>query len=469
MKKHFPQTKNLACLLVILLLSLVLCGCSGHRTYDNACQAMARGDYLDAISAFESIPDYPEAGDRILECYYKQGTAYDQQGDYASAYHCFCNAGTYEDAPFQAQRMLYAQGHAAFLDGDYQTADSFFQQLEGSQEDYGFPHFATLAEAQAYLTEQRTNLNLSIAFHIDASDDEFGDALRSIFPTASISDINYTDDMLLTITVGSYMPSDKILWAIENEQYVFLSPDELTAMNKAKEIVQEAAAAASSDYELELQLHDQICETVSYQYAERFDPEAYREMSCIGALVDGKADSWGYADAFYLVSRMAGLEVNVVCGLSEGYAYYWNTILLDGKTYIVDACSNDLETEKANGWGYFYFNTTSCDDHYLPYGGSDYYLTAAPSGDLSRSYYHHNDAIFDSIEAASDYLVKDYERGGHLWTHAIITEADADSDEIGSTLDAKLWKYFQYARSYSWTWWTIPYGENTYVTVFWYE
>ena len=69
---------------------------------------------------------------------------------------------------------------------------------------------------------------------------------------------------------------------------------------------------------------------------------------CIGALLDGRANCDGYADALLLVGRLAGLNVRYQHGdsLNGGMGSYfsthmWNLIELDGAWRMIDANWDD--------------------------------------------------------------------------------------------------------------------------------
>lgn len=160
----------------------------------------------------------------------------------------------------------------------------------------------------------------------------------------------------LTVSKASLYPGYEILRSIENGTESKLS-------SKLKQTLTEAQAMAEacrSDDPLETAKNIQaaICEKVRYAYmTNRSDVD-----TAIGPLVRGSADCDGYADAFYLVGTLAGLEVRYQEGISSSYdhekhkivtgRHMWNLLKLDGTWRVVDVCWADSE----KGIDYTWFN-----------------------------------------------------------------------------------------------------------------
>lgn len=115
-----------------------------------------------------------------------------------------------------------------------------------------------------------------------------------------------------------------------------LTMEEANLYNIAVGIVNEANKH-SSEVEKARYIHDVICDSVC-QYKD----ENERNETAIGALIDHYAQCGGYSDAFYLLGRMAGLNVRRINGQFDGGWHFWNTITLsDGRTYCVDVTMDD--------------------------------------------------------------------------------------------------------------------------------
>ena len=121
-------------------------------------------------------------------------------------------------------------------------------------------------------------------------------------------------------------------------------------------------SGAMSEYDREKLLHDRLAEKVVYDGSGTHAHNAY------GALVQGKAVCEGYAKAFQVVLRRAGIRsflitgssVNPSTGVPEGHA--WNAVRIDGKYYHVDVTWDD----QGENIFYAYFNKTTAairEDH----------------------------------------------------------------------------------------------------------
>ena len=93
---------------------------------------------------------------------------------------------------------------------------------------------------------------------------------------------------------------------------------------------------------------------------------AYPFVTAYGALKNGLANCSGYALAFDLLAKRAGLTCLVVQGFQEQDAQHmdghaWNMVQINGKWYQVDAARGDL-AERGINWSCFLFGE-SCPWH----------------------------------------------------------------------------------------------------------
>ena len=110
-----------------------------------------------------------------------------------------------------------------------------------------------------------------------------------------------------------------------------LTNEELDLYDIAVGIVAEANKR-QSEIEKARYIHDEICRRV-----KGYKVENDRNKTAIGALIDGYAHCQGFADAFYMLGRMCGLDVVRIGGTFQGESHAWNFITFsDGKTYCVD-------------------------------------------------------------------------------------------------------------------------------------
>lgn len=122
----------------------------------------------------------------------------------------------------------------------------------------------------------------------------------------------------------------------QQQAWMNLTNEEKKLYNIAVGIVNEANKR-SSEVEKARYIHDEICKRV-----KKYQNENERNKTAIGALIDGYAQCRGYSDAFYMLGRMAGLNVRRIGGKFDGGWHFWNTITLsNGKSYCVDVTMDD--------------------------------------------------------------------------------------------------------------------------------
>lgn len=436
--------------------------------YGLATQQLQRHAYAEAAELFMALGDYKSSAQQARLCRYKQGIVARQDGDYETAREFFLLAGDYEDAPQQVQHMTYQLGHAAFLMGEYGAAEEHFSQLQGTITDYGYHHFRTLQEAAPFLEEQRLALNELVYFYIgEEVDEEFHDTLRNLFPSQYYSTTYYGSDSLLTLSAIHYYPGENILYAWRNNDTSKLTADELQVMELALQLVAQAKAESDSELETELWLHDWICSKATYDSpnmdVRRDEFIQLRELTCIGAMLDGYANCQGYTDAFYLLGNLAGLEVGRILGYTEA-GHIWNTITLDGQRYIVDVTFDDLSDDELDGWSYTYFNTFWDPAVYDPMGDDQVVPEMITEEDLTKGYFHHTDRIFTTMEDAARSLARQCVNEGNDWTYVMVKDMVFDHDAMNAVLKPIL---KQYHRGFSWSLWADHYGGDTYVWVYW--
>ena len=153
-------------------------------------------------------------------------------------------------------------------------------------------------------------------------------------------------------------PGAKVAYAYNTGKTQILTGDEHRLYNIATKIVN-AAKRQPSILQRELYIHEKITEMVSY-YNVNTNAKTPRHCTAVGALIDGRANCQGYADAFYMLGTMAGFNVGKMTGNSNNGPHVWNTINFgDGRVYAVDVTFDDASFtfEKRNEYNsYIYFN-----------------------------------------------------------------------------------------------------------------
>ncbi len=155
------------------------------------------------------------------------------------------------------------------------------------------------------------------------------------------------------------------LVALQNGDASGLDEDALAVAEAAQAAVEEIITPGMSDWDRELAVHDYVVNHCQYT----LDILAPHSGDALGFFKFGEARCAGYCDAFRLLGRLAGLEVEMIGGPttrdesgSKGHA--WNLVKLNGKWYIVDCVWDDLIEEEPT-LEHTFFNVT-----YAAFGGT---------------------------------------------------------------------------------------------------
>lgn len=190
---------------------------------------------------------------------------------------------------------------------------------------------------------------------------------------------------------------------------------------KVEEIIAEIITDDMTDREKELAINSYLCERLVYdndalENAEENDfmfvDDKYNDsFNAYGALINEKCVCAGYAAAFHLLAREAGLESIVVTGFLDGsLAHAWNKVKIDGEWQIVDVTNNDNE--------YFYnalFNLPSSVGNRILVEDKDYAMDAMIREYTGESdaneYYHITENYFPTQEVAERLAAELAEKG----------------------------------------------------------
>ena len=124
--------------------------------------------------------------------------------------------------------------------------------------------------------------------------------------------------------------------------------------DKVDEIVMEIITPGMTDLEMQTAINYFLISHATYDFdaldnAEsnnftHVDPEFFDSFTAYGILLNGVGVCSGYADAFALIARRAGLETVVVTGFLKGsLPHAWNRVNIDGQWYTLDVTNNDNE------------------------------------------------------------------------------------------------------------------------------
>lgn len=450
--------------------------------YEIACDLKSDRDYLNAIEAFEALDGYKDSDYLIKTCYYALGhQAYSFNSkvgsDYAKAIEYFTLADDYYNANEYKNKAIEKHAVKLFSKGAFNKAEEYFAMLD---EEYAAelpPRFTDISETPEYFHQCTENLTEEIELYVgNGSDDMFGADYEHLFtylPGRGYSSVNYSSSTGLLKIKMFYRAGDRIIYAEKNGKHDILIPEEKEVLEKAKLIVDEAKANSSTEFELELWIHDWICQNTEYntpdlEKDEQIPDIGYRQHSCIGGLLDGKINCQGYADTFELLGTLAGLEIRTVGGMAvneEGEGHHaWNMIKLDGLWYFVDVTYDDPSGMPDEMLCRIWLNTPYSIDRHTPYITLNEHYDFAEEENPAYSYYDVKNLNFTTEKDIAKYAVDMH--GKRVETVSVRAEAlELSEDKINSLIRSTLESYgYTYA---SWRLSVQYENGNTYVTVLW--
>ncbi len=440
--------------------------------YQLADRMLRYREYREALNMFESLGEYSDSRQKVLECQYFLGEEAMDEEAYLEAYGYFILAQTYDGAAQMADKALYEHGHQLFVQGDPNQAQKYFDMISVMPED-AYPHFVTLEDARDYLEAQSSILSEEINCYVlqmpqgNPGDSDW-DLLCNYVPMQSGNVFYYPQSLQLQIK-ARYYPGVRIVYAWRTGDTSILTQAELEAMQKAQELVDKARAKNDASTAVELYLYNWLCNHVSYESPDmNVDTDTYmslRQLNCLGALLDGKANCQGYTDAFYLLATMAGFDVCRISGFGEGGGHCWNGITLNGKCYIVDVTFGDADELGSTAKTYTWYNSPLDPQVYTVSGGTDSVPELVMENDLSQTYYKQKKSVFTKVSDAAYYLLRQYKKNGKGWTFAVVEDEEITKKQLESAVKNNRKKAG--VGSYSYTYVLRYYAGNTYLALKW--
>lgn len=442
--------------------------------YDYAESVMEDGNYAEAVPLYEQLGDYEKSQRRVLQCYYMLAKEAIKAEQRDTAIEYLELAGDYTDAAELRLQTIYAEGHALFMAGRYDDAQVYFDRLEGRWPQNGGPHFVTFEDALDYISFQA--LELPEKLTVAVADMPGTYILRPEFLNVTVQQrlgyqfavVGYNEKNLMLTIEPSYYPSQRIIQAWKNDDFSKLTEDELETYRKAKSLVAQAQVIDPDPEAVELWIHDWICKNVeydspySYVYPEDF--VGLDELTCVGAILNGKANCQGYTDAFCLMGTLAGLDVYIMFGEAGG-GHCWNGVRLDGKIYLVDTTFDDTFIQEPEQWSYIWYNNALNLDEYSVDGGTHLFHRVVSQKDLSKTYYTRTESVYEDMDDAAVDLLREYRENGPGVYHGVIEKPDLTEEELYQALADNMSKVGVYDIRYYSVLYT--YGEDTYIWTRW--
>lgn len=264
-------------------------------------------------------------------------------------------------------------------------------------------------------------------------------------------------------------PGDRIVNAYRNGDTSQLSEDELQALSQAVKVVEDAKLYSATPVEIELYLHDWLCNQVTYYDGDTTVESAthiVRPLTAIGALIDGQANCQGYTDAFYVLAAIAGFDVGrQSCDAPDG-GHMFNTIRVNGKWYIVDVTFDDdtyLDQDRAyTDYRLFNAGIDVCGEYAWP----EEYQTVPLEPKSDEVYYYYLSDVHsnvhgykksydDLLSVAKGIIALRQQAHSGKSFYMMLRGGEANSNELQSALKAE----GMYSRV---SIWALKVGDNTF-------
>lgn len=188
-----------------------------------------------------------------------------------------------------------------------------------------FPAYADIIPEEVY-TEHLERISFYTESNIDTVAQEVIDTCENNYEI-----LGYSYEIIdgKCYAEFEWRPTAKLLYGMEENQKL---------EDAAKEIIGDIINDGDSDYRKVHVITKWIAENVDYDFSalsediRRTDYGQFAE----NAIFDGKAVCAGYADAFYLLCNMSGVEARLVYGECNGIKHVWNAVKLRDEWYFTD-------------------------------------------------------------------------------------------------------------------------------------
>ena len=188
--------------------------------------------------------------------------------------------------------------------------------------------------------------------HSDREDNLLSDLRSQVGMTGDCQVIWYDNEA--KFLDNGYYAGWRILRRYAAGQTDLLSDRERETLAQALEI---AGNARGTDLEKERFIYDALCERITYESVDSVNGD---NDCAIGALVNGRADCDGYADAMVLCCGLAGIPCGYIHGSAvdppkdwqQDNSHMWNLVYIGGQWLMTDVTWGDQNS----GISYMYFN-----------------------------------------------------------------------------------------------------------------
>ena len=180
---------------------------------------------------------------------------------------------------------------------------------------------------------------------------DFPQASDTEFLTDAINEAYYQNPLILGIT-DMYLDREYNLIVEYEDAPGARSQKQDAILREIERIIPEIITPGMTDLEKEIAINKYLCDTIEYDMAlfeeaqgnnfTYIDSKYFDSFTVYGALINGISVCSGYAAAFQMLARAAGLEAIVITGTLEGsLGHAWNRVLINGEWTSIDPTNND--------------------------------------------------------------------------------------------------------------------------------
>lgn len=258
------------------------------------------------------------------------------------------------------------------------------------------------------------------------------------------------------LTEIEYYPGFEIAQRRKAGETHLLDEEQAALLAEAEKIVSGVMETAESEYEIARGLHDELVRRVTYESSEMYFGDS--RDTAVGALLNGLAECDGYADAYYLLCSIAGLQAGYQHGLSadgDGWiGHLWNVVCVDGLWYHTDVTWDDIGWDSYPGLCTYRYFMAGCAEMLENHGWDDA-LVNRPLAEENREdlfFYTRSGACFETLKDAASYIAAQKKGPEEQFVHVMVK-----GTQEGATLNDLL------ARSGmkgGWSVYSYPMGED---------
>jgi len=119
--------------------------------------------------------------------------------------------------------------------------------------------------------------------------------------------------------------------------YYTTAEQEAAVGAKINEIFEELDIESKNDYFKIKAIYDYICANVTYDWDNLNNDDYKLQYTAYGALINGTSVCQGYANLFYRMALLAGVDARLVAGIGAGGPHGWNIVQMGDYYYNLDS------------------------------------------------------------------------------------------------------------------------------------